>query len=173
MKLNCLYICIYIYLFKLIDVGDERVLEPCQAVLNSTSSSIKAGKLPRNLPNVNKVGVVKNLKSKIAVHDRAEELELSHGRGKPNLMLSSQMEMDVNQVTQSAPDSPPFCDTKGSDNDCSDQDSEHVKKHSYLWFSVYTLLNLLYVQSFINLVSHSQTLNFSHYLLLIDWVILP
>ncbi|KAL9285068.1 hypothetical protein ACSQ67_024598 [Phaseolus vulgaris] len=112
-------------LFQQRSSGDERVLEPCQAVLNSTSSSIKAGKLPRNLPNVNKVGVVKNLKSKIAVHDRAEELELSHGRGKPNLMLSSQMEMDVNQVTQSAPDSPPFCDTKGSDNDCSDQDSEH------------------------------------------------
>ncbi|XP_014496295.1 BRCA1-associated RING domain protein 1 isoform X1 [Vigna radiata var. radiata] len=105
--------------------GDERVLEPCQAILNSTSSSIQAGKLPLNLPNLNKVGVVKNLKSKIAVHDKAEELELSHGRGKPNLMQSSQMEMDVNQVTQSAPDSPPFCDTKGSDNDCSDQDSEH------------------------------------------------
>ncbi|WVZ06883.1 hypothetical protein V8G54_020229 [Vigna mungo] len=110
---------------KYAQTGDERVLKPCQAILNSTSSSIQAGKLPLNLPNLNKVGVVKNLKSKIAVHDKAEELELSHGRGKPNLMQSFQMEMDVNQVTQSAPDSPPFCDTKGSDNDCSDQDSEH------------------------------------------------
>ncbi|CAJ1900010.1 unnamed protein product [Sphenostylis stenocarpa] len=105
--------------------GDERVLEPGQVILNSTSSTIKAGKIPQNLPNMNKVGVGKNHKSKIAVLDRAEELELSRGRGKPNPMQSSQMEMDVNQVTQSAPDSPPFCDTKGSDNDCSDQDSEH------------------------------------------------
>ena len=129
----CVSIYIFIYLFKLIGVDDERVLEPCQAILNSTSSSIKGDKLPRNLPNLNKVGAVKNLKSKIAVHDKAEELELSHGRGKPNLMQSSQMEMDVNQVTQSAPDSPPFCDTKGSDNDCSDQDSEHVKKHTLFY----------------------------------------
>lgn len=127
------WLTLNLYIFKNVDVGDERVLEPCQAILNSTSSSIQAGKLPLNLPNLNKVGVVKNLKSKIAVHDKAEELELSHGRGKPNLMQSSQMEMDVNQVTQSAPDSPPFCDTKGSDNDCSDQDSEHVRKaHSGL-----------------------------------------
>ncbi|XP_028758270.1 BRCA1-associated RING domain protein 1 [Neltuma alba] len=35
------------------------------------------------------------------------------------------VEMDINQVTQSSPGSPPFCDTKGSDNDCSDRDSEH------------------------------------------------
>jgi len=162
-----------LYIFKIVDVGDERVLEPCQAVLNSTSSSIQARKLPMNLPNLNKVGVVKNHKSKIAGHDKAEELEFSHGRGKPNVMQSSHVEMDVNQVTQSAPDSPLFCDTKGSDNDCSDQDSEHVRKtHSCLWLPVNTQLNLLDVQSFINLVSHFQTLNFSNYLL-IDWETRP
>ncbi|RDX80310.1 BRCA1-associated RING domain protein 1 [Mucuna pruriens] len=123
-------------LFQQRSSGDVKVLEPCQAFLNLTSGSIKTGKLPQNLPNSNEVGVGKNLKSKNAVHEKAEELELSSGRGKPNPMQSSQMElgsrgdcgvveMDVNQVTQSAPDSPPFCDTKGSDNDCSDQDSEH------------------------------------------------
>lgn len=31
------------------------------------------------------------------------------------------VEMDMNQV------SPPLCDTKGSDNDCSDQDSQNVR----------------------------------------------
>ncbi|KAK4281323.1 hypothetical protein QN277_012834 [Acacia crassicarpa] len=35
------------------------------------------------------------------------------------------VEMNINQVTQSSLGSPPFCDTKGSDNDCSDRDSEH------------------------------------------------
>ncbi|KAL5135156.1 BRCA1-associated RING domain protein 1 [Glycine soja] len=123
-------------LFQSRSSGGGRVLEPCQTILNSTSSSLKTGKLPRNLTNLNEVGVGQTFKSKSVVHDKAEELELSCGRGKPNPMQSSQMglggreqcgvmEMDVNQVTQSAPDSPPFCDTKGSDNDCSDQDSEH------------------------------------------------
>lgn len=116
-------------------------MEPCQTILNSTSSSLKAAKLPRNLTNSNEVGVGKNFKSKSVVHDKAEEFELSRERGKPNPMQSSHMElggreecgvmeMDVNQVTQSAPDSPPFCDTKGSDNDFSDQGSEHVRKHT-------------------------------------------
>lgn len=51
---------------------------------------------------------------------------------KSNSMRCSQkeigdcVEMDLNQVTESAPDSPPFCDTKGSDNCCSYQDSEQV-----------------------------------------------
>ncbi|KHN02483.1 Protein BREAST CANCER SUSCEPTIBILITY 1 like [Glycine soja] len=123
-------------LFQPCSSGDGRVLEPCQAILNSTSSSLKAAKLPRNLTNSNEVGVGKNFKSKSVVHDKAEEFELSRERGKPNPMQSSHMElggreecgvmeMDVNQVTQSAPDSPPFCDTKGSDNDFSDQGSEH------------------------------------------------
>ncbi|CAJ1937707.1 unnamed protein product [Sphenostylis stenocarpa] len=67
---------------------NERVLEPGQVILNS-SSSIKASKIPRNLPNMNKVGVGKNHKSKIAVLDRAEELEFSRGGGKPNPMQSS------------------------------------------------------------------------------------
>ncbi|KAK7396451.1 hypothetical protein VNO78_17470 [Psophocarpus tetragonolobus] len=122
-------------LFQQRSSGHVSVLEPCQALPNSTSWFLKAGKLPRNLINSNVVG--KNNKSKIAVHDKAEERELSCGREKPNPMQSSSqmelgsredcgvVEMDVNQVTQSAPDSPPFCDTKGSDNDCSDQDSEH------------------------------------------------
>lgn len=125
-----------------------KVLEPCQRFTNSTSSSIKSGKLPRNLPNSNEVGAGKSHKSKIVVHDKAEELELSHGRGKPDLLQSFRMEvgghgdcgvveMDVNQVTQSGPDSPPFCDTKGSDNDFSDQDSEHVGKHTVIYGFLY------------------------------------
>ncbi|XP_020222007.1 BRCA1-associated RING domain protein 1 [Cajanus cajan] len=123
-------------LFQQRSTGDAGVLEPCQELLNSTSSSMKAAKLPRNLPNYSGVGAGKSQKSRILVHDKAEELELSCGRGKLAPMQSSHMElvvrgdcavveMDVNQVTQSAPDSPPFCDTKGSDNDCSDQDSGH------------------------------------------------
>ncbi|XP_027349873.1 BRCA1-associated RING domain protein 1 isoform X2 [Abrus precatorius] len=110
---------------KYAQTDDVRVLEPCQAFHNSTSSSIKTDKVPRNLPNCNEIGVGKNHRSKIAVHDKADELEMSCGRRKPNLIQQMELgEMDVNQVTQSAPDSPPFCDTKGSDNDCSDQDSE-------------------------------------------------
>ena len=109
---------------------------------------------------------------------------MSCGRGKPNPMQSSQMglggreqcgvmEMDVNQVTQSAPDSPPFCDTKGSDNDCSDQDSEHVRKHTLLFmvFCLYTVKSMVGLILFQHGFSFSQTLHFSHYLLA-DWKIL-
>ncbi|KAK7336895.1 hypothetical protein VNO77_17446 [Canavalia gladiata] len=121
-------------LFQQRSSDDMRVLKPCQAFLNSTSSNVKTVKVPRNLPNCNEVGVGKNHKSKLVVHDKAEELEMSCGKGKPNPVQQMEhgghedcrvVEMDVNQVTQSAPDSPPFCDTKGSDNDCSDQDSEN------------------------------------------------
>lgn len=159
-------------------------MEPCQTILNSTSSSLKAAKLPRNLTNSNEVGVGKNFKSKSVVHDKAEEFELSRERGKPNPMQSSHMElggreecgvmeMDVNQVTQSAPDSPPFCDTKGSDNDCSDQDSEHVRKHTLLFmvFCLYTVKSMVGLILFQHGFSFSQTLHFSHYLLA-DWKIL-
>ncbi|KAK7284143.1 hypothetical protein RJT34_18883 [Clitoria ternatea] len=99
-----------------------RGLEPCQSLLNLASGNKKAD------------NILRNNKSKIAVRDEADELEMTRGRGIPNPMQCSHMEvgvcadcglveMDVTQVTQSAPDSPPFCDTKGSDNDCSDQDS--------------------------------------------------
>lgn len=131
----------------MVNIDDLRVLEPCQKFLNSTCSNKKADKVPRTSPISNEVGVGKNHKSKIAVHDKAEELELSSGGGvdsnsaaKPSSMQCSQVEigdrveMDVNQVTQSAPDSPLFCDIKGSDNDCSDQDSEQVS--NFLLFVV-------------------------------------
>lgn len=107
-----------------------RVLEPCRALQNTSYINKNALKVLVK-PDSNKVGVGKNHKFKtsdIAVRDKAEELEM-YCRGRvDNPMQCSQMEMDVNQVTQSTPDSPPFCDTKGSDNDCSDQDSEHVRK---------------------------------------------
>nr|XP_027188299.1 BRCA1-associated RING domain protein 1 isoform X2 [Cicer arietinum]XP_027188300.1 BRCA1-associated RING domain protein 1 isoform X2 [Cicer arietinum]XP_027188301.1 BRCA1-associated RING domain protein 1 isoform X2 [Cicer arietinum] len=73
------------------------------------------------------VGVSKNDKTNITMHGRGA---IDGIVGKPNSMGCSQteiggrVEMDVNQVTASAPDSPPFCDTKGSHNDCSDQDIE-------------------------------------------------
>ncbi|KAI5419290.1 hypothetical protein KIW84_043457 [Lathyrus oleraceus] len=38
--------------------------------------------------------------------------------------IGDRVEMDLDQVTKSAPDSPPFCDTKGSNNCRSYQDSE-------------------------------------------------
>ncbi|MED6111586.1 hypothetical protein PIB30_053559 [Stylosanthes scabra] len=110
--------------------SDVRVLEPCQGLQNSVHKS----------KNTNIVGVGKNQKLKmsgIAVRDKGEDIEMYSGGQVENPMRCSQMktgvredsgvvEMDVNQGTQSAPDSPPFCDTKGSENDCSDQDSEHL-----------------------------------------------
>ncbi|KAJ1416628.1 Zinc finger, RING-type [Sesbania bispinosa] len=125
-------------LFQQHSSDDLRVLEPCQTFLNSSSNNKKTDKAPWHSLDSNEVGVGKNHKSKISVHGKAEEVEMScggrvdsHSAGKPNLMQCSQMEigdrveMDVNQVMQSAPDSSPFCDSKGSDNDFSDQDSEH------------------------------------------------
>lgn len=124
----------------MVDVDDVRVLEPCQASLNSSYGNKKINKVLPNLPHSNEAGAGRNRKFKasgVAVHDKAEELEMSsggrvefHSAGKPNGGNEDcvVMEMDVNQVMQSAPHSPPFCDTKGSDNDCSDVDSEHVRK---------------------------------------------
>ncbi|OIW05065.1 hypothetical protein TanjilG_02772, partial [Lupinus angustifolius] len=123
---------------------DVRVLTPCQASLNSSYGNKKMDKVPSSLPHSKEVGAGKSHKFKgsdTVVHDKTEGLELSpggrvdsHSTGKPNPMQHSQMavgghgdckvmEMDVNQVTQSATGSPPFCDTKGSE--CSDLDSEH------------------------------------------------
>ncbi|XP_025603202.1 BRCA1-associated RING domain protein 1 [Arachis hypogaea] len=110
--------------------SDVRVLEPCQGLQNSVHRS----------KDTDNVGAGKNQKRKmsgIAVHDKGEEIEMYSGGQVENPRRSSQMkiegredsgvvEMDVNQGTQSAPASPPFCDTKGSENDCSDQDSEHL-----------------------------------------------
>ncbi|XP_061343469.1 BRCA1-associated RING domain protein 1 [Gastrolobium bilobum] len=130
-------------LFQQRSSDDVRVLKPCQAFPKSTYCDKKAVKIPLNLPSSNEVGVCKNHKSNIAVYHKAEELDMCCGggvdfcsAGKPNPTQSSLMEigdredcgvmeMDVNLVTQSAPGSSPFCDTKGSDIDCSDQDSEH------------------------------------------------
>ncbi|KAE9621890.1 hypothetical protein Lal_00032766 [Lupinus albus] len=123
---------------------DARVLAPCQASLNSSYGNKMTDKVMLSLPHSNEVGAGKNHKLKgsdSVVHDKTEELELSpggrvdsHSTGKPSPMQHSQMgvgghaycklmEMDVNQVMQSATGSPLFCDTKGSD--CSDLDSEH------------------------------------------------
>ncbi|CAL0310399.1 unnamed protein product [Lupinus luteus] len=123
---------------------DARVLAPCQASLNSSYGNKKMDKVPSSLPHSNEVGAGKNHEFKgsgIVAHDKTRELELSpggrvdsHSTGNANPMQHSQMgvggrgdckvmEIDVNQVTQSATGSPPFCDTKGSD--CSDLDSEH------------------------------------------------
>ncbi|WJX84402.1 non-specific serine/threonine protein kinase [Trifolium repens] len=114
---------------------NTRVLEQCQTLHNSAGGNKKADKVLQNSCISNGVGVVRNHKSRITMN--GEELEMSRRGGannhvavKPNSMRFSQteigghMEMDLNQVTQSAPDSPPFCDTKGSDNGCSDQNSE-------------------------------------------------
>ncbi|KAK2417838.1 RING/U-box superfamily protein [Trifolium repens] len=116
---------------------NTRVLEQCQTLHNSAGGNKKADKVLQNSCISNGVGVVRNVKSRIIMNGKAEELEMSrrggannHVAAKPNSMRCSQteigghMEMDLNQVTQSAPDSPPFCDTKGSDNGCSDQNSE-------------------------------------------------
>lgn len=46
--------------------------------------------------------------------------------------IGDRVEVDVNQVTQAAVYSPPFCDTKGSDNDCSELDSDHVRLNTEL-----------------------------------------
>lgn len=105
---------------------------PCQTIRNSTCSNKKADMVVRNTPNSNEVGVGKNHKSKVAMHGIAEKVQ-PRTAAKPCSMQCSLMEigdhveMDVNQVTQSAPDSPPFCDTKGSDNNCSDQVSGQVE----------------------------------------------
>lgn len=75
-------------------------------------------------------------KSGNVVHGKYKTFEAS--RKEEILMKCSQLdgrahedcglvEMDINQVTQFSAGSPPFCDTKGSDNDCSDRDSEHVR----------------------------------------------
>ncbi|GAU44537.1 hypothetical protein TSUD_335190 [Trifolium subterraneum] len=103
-----------------------RVLKQCQTLRNSTGSNKKADKI---LQNSNGVEVGQNHKSGITMNGKARELEMSHRGGdnnhiavKPNSTRCSQteigghMEMDLNQVTQSAPDSPPFCDTKGKGN---------------------------------------------------------
>ncbi|KAK7267686.1 hypothetical protein RIF29_20364 [Crotalaria pallida] len=105
---------------------DAGILAPCQASLNSSYGKKKMDKVSLNLPHSN---------------DKAEELEMSpggkvdsHSTGKPNSMPCSQIvvggredfqaiEKDRNQVMQLATDSPPFCDSKGSD--CSGLDSEN------------------------------------------------
>jgi BRCA1-associated RING domain protein 1 len=128
----------------LINVDNTRVLEQCQTLHNSAGGNKKADKVLQNSCISNGVGVVRNHKSRITMN--GEELEMSRRGGannhvavKPNSMRFSQteigghMEMDLNQVTQSAPDSPPFCDTKGSDNGCSDQNSEKVVYLFILW----------------------------------------
>jgi BRCA1-associated RING domain protein 1 len=130
----------------LINVDNTRVLEQCQTLHNSAGGNKKADKVLQNSCISNGVGVVRNVKSRIIMNGKAEELEMSrrggannHVAAKPNSMRCSQteigghMEMDLNQVTQSAPDSPPFCDTKGSDNGCSDQNSEKVVYLFILW----------------------------------------
>lgn len=119
-------------------LGDTRM----QSIFSRTDTHVT---VPSRLYH-SKEGIVKNHmyeKSDAVAHGKAEEFEISCKEGvgfatakKSNTVKCSQLdgrgleecgvvEMDMNQVTQSSPDSPPFCDTKGSDNDCSDQDSEH------------------------------------------------
>lgn len=123
-----IYVCLTCFC-KLVNVDDLRVLERCQNFPNSTCSNKMADEVMQNSCISHEVGVSKNDKTNITMHGRGA---IDGIVGKPNSMGCSQteiggrVEMDVNQVTASAPDSPPFCDTKGSHNDCSDQDIEQV-----------------------------------------------
>lgn len=106
-----------------------------QSVFSQTMAECVKG--PFSLDHSMEVDIGKNHKyekSGNVVHGKDKDFEVSCKE--EILIKSSQLdgrahedcglvEMDINQVTQSSPDSPPFCDTKGSDNDCSDQDSEH------------------------------------------------
>lgn len=87
----------------------------------------------------NEVGVGKNLQSGIKMNDKAKEVEMSCKRGGDNHIAEKPDSMNLNQATQSEPDSPPFCDTKGSDNGCSDQNSEKVE-FSYLFIYILVLI---------------------------------
>ncbi|KAJ7977203.1 BRCA1-associated RING domain protein 1 [Quillaja saponaria] len=92
----------------------------------------------------------KNEKCNISIDGKAGEFEMSCERGfdlegasKTNaVMLRSRlevgqhkkseiMEIDMNQVTQLSPGSPPFRDSRGSDSECSNRDSEHRMENSF------------------------------------------
>lgn len=131
-----------------------RVLEPCQALLNSTLNNKSTEKLSEtslgdnlccgrsifslatnkhihkpSLNHCNEFGIDQNKKgerSGIVVHGKSEECSQQEVRDHEEFGV---VEMETNQVTQPLPDSPPFCDTKGSDNDYSDQDGAHVRNH--------------------------------------------
>ncbi|CAL5193833.1 unnamed protein product [Lathyrus oleraceus] len=101
---------------------DRMVLERCQTLNNSTCSNKNTDKVLLNSSMSNEAG------------DANRIVEKSNSMRCSQKEIGDRVEMDLNQVTESAPDSPPFCDTKGSDNCCSYQDSEqpvNVVKSEY------------------------------------------
>ncbi|CAK8543630.1 unnamed protein product [Lathyrus sativus] len=101
---------------------DRMVLERCQTLDNSTCSNKNTDKVLLNSCMSNEVGDAN------CIAEKSNSMRCSQKE------IGDRVELDLNQVTESAPDSPPFCDTKGSDNCCSYQDSEqplNVVKSEY------------------------------------------
>ncbi|XP_058761913.1 BRCA1-associated RING domain protein 1 isoform X2 [Vicia villosa] len=101
---------------------DRMVLERCQTLQNSACSN----------KNTDKVLLNSCMSSEFGAADLI--VRNSNSITCSQKEIGDRVEMDLNQVTESAPDSPPFCDTKGSDNCCSCQDSEqplNVMKSEY------------------------------------------
>lgn len=99
---------------ELINVDDMMVLERCQTLQNSAFSNKNTDKVLLNSCMSNEFGAADHIVRK------------SNSMTCSQKEIGDRVEMDLNQLTESAPDSPPFCDTKGSDNCCSYQDSEQV-----------------------------------------------